>query len=233
MASPKKWDSAGVLQRKQAAQLLESYDSGRCRDLARRFVRNRTAMVPTMTVLRSVAYLDDTTLRADPRLKYIPAWYSLRWDPRQDFRFSQLTPEDWALRKRVHARQLEIARLLREEGVTFLAGTDLANPYLFPGFSLHDELANLVSIGFTPAQAIRAATLVPAELLGATDSLGTVAQGKLADLVLLDANPLADIRNSTRIRAVVANGRLYERAGLDTLFAQGERRARAPAPGSR
>lgn len=232
VASPKRWDSAGVLQRGQASRVLASHDPGRCRELARRFKANGTVMVPTMTVLRSVAYLDDSTLRDDARLKYIPSWYSGRWDPRQDFRFRMLTADDWALRKRAHTRQLEIIRLFREEGVTFLPGTDLANPYLYPGFSLHDELANFVAIGYSPAEALRAATLGPAEFLRATDSLGTVATGKLADLVLLDANPLVDIRNTTRIATVVADGRVYDRAALDVLLAEAEKRATAPPGGA-
>ena len=231
VASPKRWDSAGMVQRGQAARVLASYDPGRCRELARRFKANGTVMVPTMTVLRSVAYLDDSTLRNDARLKYLPSWYSDRWDPRQDFRFRMLTADDWALRKRAHTRQLEIIRLFRQEGVTFLPGTDLANPYLYPGFSLHDELANFVSIGYSPAEALRAATLGPAEFFRATDSLGTVETGKLADLVLLDADPLADIRNTTRIATVLASGRVYDRAGLDALLAEAEKRAKAPPPG--
>jgi imidazolonepropionase-like amidohydrolase len=125
-----------------------------------------------------------------------------------------LTPADWARRKVIFAKQLEIIRLLHEAGVQFLAGTDLANPYIYPGFSLHDELSWLVSAGFTPAEALRAATLDPARFLGAADSLGSVELGKRADLVLLDGNPLQDIRNTTKIAAVVAAGRLYDREAV-------------------
>jgi imidazolonepropionase-like amidohydrolase len=91
-----------------------------------------------------------------------------------------------------------------------LAGTDVLNPFCFPGFSLHDELALLVEAGLTPMQALQTATLNPAIFLNATDSLGTVETGKLADLVLLDADPLADIHNTTRISAVVLNGQLLD-----------------------
>nr|MBA3890204.1 amidohydrolase family protein [Gemmatimonadaceae bacterium] len=87
-------------------------------------------------------------------------------------------------------------------------------PFVYAGASLHEELALLVASGLTPLQALQAATLNPARYLSATDSLGTVAPGKLADLVLLDANPLEDIRNTQRIHAVVLNGRLLARAAL-------------------
>jgi imidazolonepropionase-like amidohydrolase len=227
VASPKRWDSAGVVTRAQVQPLLDSYDPGRCRELARRFVKNGTWMVPTSVVLRSVAYLDDTTLAQDPRLAYIPRFFSAGWNPKSDFRFRALTAEDWARRKLVYARQREIATLLHREGVRFLPGTDLANPYVFPGASLHDELASFVELGFTTAEALRAATLEPARFLGAADSLGIVAPGRLADLVLLTANPLDDVRNVGRIDFVVANGRVIDAGEREKLL----EKARALAGG--
>ncbi len=119
--------------------------------------------------------------------------------------------------------------VVRNAGLPLVAGTDAVgspdyryvNP---PGFSLHAELATYVAEGLTPREALQAATLNPAKFLRATDSLGTVAPGKLADLVLLDANPLADITNTTLIRAVVANGRYYDRAELDGLLVRARAR---------
>jgi imidazolonepropionase-like amidohydrolase len=111
-----------------------------------------------------------------------------------------------------------------------LLGTDAALAFEFggpvlPGFAVHTALAQFVVQGMTPLGALQTATLNPALALNATDSLGTVEAGKLADLVLLDADPLVDIANTTKIRAVVANGRYYGRAALDTLLAQAERTA--------
>jgi imidazolonepropionase-like amidohydrolase len=100
-----------------------------------------------------------------------------------------------------------------------MTGTDIGAPLLVPGFSLHDELALLVrDAGMTPLQALQAATLTPARVMGLAGSLGTVEGGKLADLVLLDADPLADIANTRRVHAVVANGRLLDRAALNGLL---------------
>jgi imidazolonepropionase-like amidohydrolase len=99
-----------------------------------------------------------------------------------------------------------------------MAGTDVGVPNLFPGFSLHDELALLVEAGLTPLEAVQAATRNTAEGVGLGDDVGTIEVGKLADLILLDADPLAAITNTTRIAAVVANGRLLERADLDELL---------------
>src|SRR4029079_13585419 len=112
--------------------LAESYDADRCRALAARLKKNGTWMVPTITVLRSTAYLDDTTLGSDPRLAYIPTFFSDSWNPAKDFRFRALTAQDWLARKALFDEQLKIARLLHDAGVQFLAGTDLSNPYIYP-----------------------------------------------------------------------------------------------------
>jgi imidazolonepropionase-like amidohydrolase len=103
-----------------------------------------------------------------------------------------------------------------------LAATDVGVPLQIPGLSLHRELMRLVEAGLTPLEALQAATINPARVLGMTDSLGTVEPGKLADLVLLDVNPLEDISGTQRIRAVIADGRLYRRADLDRLLAEVE-----------
>lgn len=228
VASAGKWDSVLRLGREHAPRIARTFDRERCRALAARFARNGTRMVPTLQVLRSTAFLDDTALRGDPRLRFIPSSWSSRWNPASDFRFRNVTPEQWAARKRGYERSLELVRLLHEAGVTFLAGTDLSNPYIYPGFSLHDELGAFVALGFSPLEALRAATLEPVRYLGLADSLGAVARGKVADLVLLDADPLTDIRNTARIAAVIADGRLYDREALDRLLGEAERRARAP-----
>ena len=106
-----------------------------------------------------------------------------------------------------------------------LAGSDCPNPYTYPGFSLHDELGWLVRAGLPAAAALRAATLDPARFLGLADSLGSIAEGKVADLVLLDADPLADIANTKRIRAVIQGGKWWGRPGLDSLLTSAKARA--------
>ena len=112
-------------------------------------------------------------------------------------------------------------------GVKILAGTDTAAPFVCPGFSLHEELALLVHAGLTPMQALAAATSRAAEFMGKSATQGTIEKGKVADLVLLDADPLADIHNTSRIRAVVVRGRLLDRAALDELLSSVEKFAAA------
>ena len=200
------------------ATALETYDEKKAADLVARFVKNHTWQCPTLTVLRSNAYLGDEHFRNDGRLRYIPRQLQQRWS----FRIANRSGGDNAGTKKVLQKQFEIVGAMQKAGVPILAGTDTGNPFCFPGFSLHEELALLVIAGLTPVDALRSATLNPAKFLGLDQTLGTIEQGKIADLVLLDANPLLDIRNTQRINAVVSNGRLFDRKALDKMLAQAE-----------
>ena len=122
------------------------------------------------------------------------------------------------------ARQMLIAHRL---GVLFLAGTDVSAAYTYPGFSLHDELALFVEAGFTPLEALRTATVNPARFFGMTDSMGSIEVGKTGDLVVLDANPLADISNTKRISAVIVGDRLLKRSDLNSLLQKAEAAAKS------
>ena len=204
---------------KQTERILATQDKARCTEVMKHFVRNQTWQVPTLTVLRSFAFLNDSTYTDDDRLRYMPAQVAAQWDWRNDFRLKNRSPESWANARRSFQRSVELVGEMHRAKVPILAGTDVLNPFCFPGFSLHDELALLVDAGYSIKDALRAATINPATFMGATDSLGTVAKGKRADLVLLDANPLEDIHNTSKIHAVVLNGRLYDRAALDALLA--------------
>jgi imidazolonepropionase-like amidohydrolase len=107
--------------------------------------------------------------------------------------------------------------MMARSGVKILAGTDTPNPYAFPGFGIHDELALLAKCGLTPWQALQAATINPVRYFGWEQKMGTVEVGKVADLVLLDANPLEDIHNTTKIAAVFVRGRYLDRATLGQM----------------
>jgi imidazolonepropionase-like amidohydrolase len=198
---------------------LPSFDASACVNLAATLRRNDTWLVPTLGLYRGYGSAKSSPVASDPRLKFIPL------DLRRFWNDSPPIPAFDSLRTSMASH----AALMAHSGVGILAGTDMQNRYVLPGFGLHDELALLVNAGLTPLEALQAATLNPARFLRATDSLGTVEQGKVADLVILDANPLDDIRNTTKIRAVIANGRYIDRAPLDTLLAAAERAASPPS----
>jgi len=113
---------------------------------------------------------------------------------------------------------------MRAAGARILAGTDAGSVLVYPGFGLHEELRLLVEDALlSPREALWAATVGPALLFGMENELGSIAVGRIADIVLLDANPLANIRNTRRIAAVVQNGRLFDRRALDDLLEAVER----------
>jgi imidazolonepropionase-like amidohydrolase len=147
------------------------------------------------------------------------------WNPKDDFRFKTMTQEDFALQRKMFKRNLELVGAMHRAGVEFLAGTDVLNPYCFPGFSLHDELELLVNAGLSPMAALQTATRNPARYLDQEKDFGTVAQGKLADLVLLEADPLKDIQNTRKIASVIVAGKLLTRETLDKLLADIEAEA--------
>jgi imidazolonepropionase-like amidohydrolase len=196
-------------------------DAGKADALIAVFKRNRTWLCPTLVMRSNYASLDDAGFARDPRLKYVkPSWKN-RWLSMT--KAAADTPAaEWAKRRELIRRDKALVAKMQRAGVNVLAGTDDSNPYSFVGFGLHDELALLVDGGLSPLEALRAATLNPAKFFNRPDSLGTVEKGKLADLVLLDADPLEDIRNTTRINAVVADGRYFPTEALQQILAEAE-----------
>jgi imidazolonepropionase-like amidohydrolase len=123
---------------------------------------------------------------------------------------------------------MKIVGLMYKAGVPLLAGTDAMNPQCYPGFGLHDELGLLVDAGLSPLAALQAATRNAAQFMGQLDRRGTIEPGKVADLVLLDKDPLADIHNTRSIQAVVLGGKLFSRADLDAMLAKAQTLANQP-----
>jgi imidazolonepropionase-like amidohydrolase len=193
----------------EQAAVLDSFEQKKASALFGRFVKNGTWMCPTLSVLRAVAFSGDADFLKTQFWEDAYGW-------------KEHTPEFNAQAKRVFQKQLEVVGMMNRAGVRFIAGTDTANPYVFPGFSLHDELALLVQAGLTPAGALRTATINPAKYFDMEKSLGTVEQGKMADLVLLDANPLTDINNTRKIDAVILGGRYLPRGTLQKMLAEVE-----------
>jgi imidazolonepropionase-like amidohydrolase len=207
---------------RQRDAVRDTFSETKAQALFARFKKNGTWQCPTLTVLHSIAWLDDPAFIDDPRLKYVLPLIRASWDPKRDFRFKSMTPAHFAQMKKDFERNFALVAAMNKAGVGLLAGTDEMNPYCFPGFSLHDELGLLVKAGLMPIEALRAATINPARYFGKDETQGTVEPGKDADLVILDANPLEDIHNTTKIRAVVADGRLYDRAALDRILTDSE-----------
>jgi len=211
--------------------MLDSFDALKARTLFAKFKKNGTWQCPTLVVLNSIAHLDDPKFRQDPRTAYLPAFVTATWDPTKDFRMKALTKEDFEAMRMRFDLECGLVDMMNKAGVQFLAGTDTPNPFCFPGFSLHDELALMVKCGFKPLQALQTATINPARYFGWEKTMGTAEKGKVADLVLLDANPLLDIHNTTKISAVFTKGRLIDKARIDQML--NKKTAQIPDPGIR
>jgi imidazolonepropionase-like amidohydrolase len=127
------------------------------------------------------------------------------------------SPEDWQNFRKRYELEKKIVKILGDENVMIMAGTDFDYAFCFPGFSLHDEMALYVECGMKPIDALRTATINPVKYLKMTDSLGTIERGKRVDFVLLNDDPLTDITNTKNIFAVMINGNLFTSGELQKL----------------
>lgn len=199
---------------------LEDWSAARANSLFVHLAAHRTFQVPTLRLLGTVYRSADSAVRLPPR----PLQLRAPRRPVGGWPSAPLDPAD--PRARVHDKMRWSVGAMQRAGVPIMAGSDTPNLYAAPGLSLHDELALLVRAGLSPLQALQSATWRPAQYLAATDTLGSVSAGTVADLVVLDADPTLDIAATRAISYVVSRGRLYDRAALDSMRARGTSMAR-------
>jgi imidazolonepropionase-like amidohydrolase len=198
-------------------------DPAKCRDLIALFKKHDTWQTPTLVALRVMAQEAPADER---RAQYVPAKVKLFWKLTEGMLQSRTDAAKAHLKEQYKQSGPLVAEFQRQ-GIGILAGTD--SPVVLNVVSgFHDELALMVEAGLTPLEALQTATLNPARCLGKMDDLGTVEKGTLADLVIRDANPLDDVHNTTKINAVIAQGKLLERADLDRLLHEAEEMAKTP-----
>ena len=198
----------------QAAAMAEFTDD-EVRKLARLMTKMNAWFDPTLIFYWSIAHQAELKEHPDARARYVSKSGREFWKLFPD---RPNTPEMRRTLDEAFTRFVQIVTIMHAEKVKMLAGTDVGGRDVYPGFSLHDELSLLVKSGLTPMEAIVAATRHPAECLGKVSELGTIEQDKIADLVLLDQNPLDDITNTKTINAVIANGRLFAKPEVDRML---------------
>jgi hypothetical protein len=201
-------------------RMLNTYDAQKANAIFAAYVKNKTWQVPTLETKWTQTFIDDIFSKSDARLQYIPAAEKEWWSPEKNFFARYRTPEYIVFKKRLFERELKLVGEMHGAGVRFMTGTDLSSAFVFAGFSLHHELELLVRAGFTTSEALEAATRNPAIFLGEEKSAGTIESGKIADLLLLEANPLEDIRNTQKINAVILKGQYLPKSRLQSLLAE-------------
>ncbi len=194
-------------------------DVKRLRVLIKKLSRAKTALCPTLIVGEQMAKLDSYgKLVRMPEARYLPKYYrAVLWNPAHDKSYASIShiPEfRFQNRRMINAVMKKMIPLLQKKGVLMLAGSDTANPFVIPGLSLLQELELLVQSGLTPFEALSAATRNAARWLGIEKHLGTIAEGKIADLVLLNKNPLAHISNVRVAAGVFIHGKYFDRRQL-------------------
>jgi imidazolonepropionase-like amidohydrolase len=214
--------------------MIDSFDEATALATFKRLAARGTAVTPTLYGSRILAYLDQDTHAGDDYLKYIGPGLQATYKGR----VTRAAADDAAAVARRHARfekSATLVPLLQQASVTMLAGTDAGflNSFNYPGIGLHEELALLVTSGLTPQQALAASVVNGPTFLKVPENYRAVEAGKVADLLVLDRDPLLDIAATRGIRAVVVKGKPFDRAALDAMLsdvaARASRRGGAPA----
>ncbi len=196
---------------------MQGFDLSRCKKVLATLRENDVYYVPTHLTREADARAPDADYRNDSRRKYIPKplhdWWVSDWDKTAS---NSSTVKD--LFRQFFDHGLMITGLAHQAGVKVMVGTDTPDAGVYAGFSYHDELVHLANAGLEPMDILRAASTVPADYFGLSETYGGVAGGMIADLILLNDNPLDDIRNTQSIVAVIFSGRTFDRAALDDML---------------
>lgn len=200
-------------------EAMASFDEAQCRNAMRGLKDAGNWQVPTLIRLKAIYFADDPAFRADPALRYVPPATVKGWEAAAD-RFEAIYPAaDRAAMRKGYEASLRLVKMLDEEGVPMLAGSDSSGAgWVVPGFALHREFDELARAGLPPLRILQMTTSDAARFLGREESMGAIAPGMAADAVLLAADPTADAANLHRIEGVVHRGIYRDRAALDRLL---------------
>ncbi len=199
-------------------RLVDTYDEGKCRALAKTLAATDMWQVPTLIRLRTMEIADAPEYRNDTRLKYVTGDKRSLWESVTAEFIEDVTPAQKETLRQFFELQMTLTGVLNDAGVKMLTGSDVGGGWIIPGFGLHQEFDLLGQAGASPLEVLQMATINGAVFLGKEDTMGTVEPGREANLVLLDANPLEDVQNLHAINAVVRNGNYYSRQALQDLI---------------
>jgi hypothetical protein len=189
------------------------FTTPKAQDLINAIVKNKVQVDPTLTIFRNAILMTDLKeVHENPDLAHAPKRLQDRFQ--EHWKNQGLKPETFDVRKGEFQKYQELTGILYRAGATILAGTDTPEPFVVPGYALLEELERLVESGLPPAAALQAATINNARALKQEANIGSITAGKFADLVILNADPLADIKNTRQIDKVMRGGLIAEPAEL-------------------
>jgi imidazolonepropionase-like amidohydrolase len=199
-------------------QVLTTYDTDKADRLFSLCKERGIWHAPTVVGLRSIVEMPETYGKDHELDEFVSASMREFWQVMHSFVQPQFATPLFAVRRQMVGKAVQVIRRMHSKGVGLLAGTDVPLHHILPGYSLHDELLILAEAGLTSYEVLQTATLNPAKVLECEEDVGTLAAGKVADLVLLTQNPLSNLRNSRSIRGVFCRGLWYDRDDLDDLL---------------
>jgi imidazolonepropionase-like amidohydrolase len=222
LAGEKNADRQRLLARQRALQrtMAETRDQKTCAELFRLFVKGNVRVVPTQIWAKRFAPLDAADLGDQEVLRFAPQTLRTRWITRRKEIINASAEDNYALRRLLFEKSRELVGAMHRSRVTLLAGTDSIDGFTLPGPSLHDELALMVEAGLSPMEALQTATRNPAEFLDRSNRLGRIVKDGVADLVILDANPLQNIANTRKIHAIIIGGKLISQTQRQEMLAR-------------
>lgn len=204
---------------KMAEAWADCYSESAADDLFRDYKKLGTWIDPTLVVSYENAFYEPTDPKMAARTMYIPAYVRDWWSPEENVHFKNQSASLRHGQQIIHKLRMTMIKSLVKAGVPMMTGSDMGgNPHCFAGWGIHDELALLVQAGLTPMQALVCATSNPAKYMKVFDQVGSIEKGKIADLVILTADPLTDIHNVSKIDGVIQGGQLLDRKELDRRF---------------
>jgi imidazolonepropionase-like amidohydrolase len=211
---------------KSIEEFISRFSETRFDSLCSILAKSSMWLCPTLTVNKANSYLNDSIFINDNRIAYLPRYVLEMWNQKMN-PYTKSEIDTFAKSKRVqYLFELSLIGKMNEKGVKFIAGTDFPNPYVFPGFSLHDELSLMAKGGMPALDVLKSATINPAIFMNKEGNYGSVEVGKLASLILLNKNPLENIENTKTIETVIVRGNVYNRKALDLMLEQAKSNAK-------
>lgn len=200
-------------------RLIATYDAEAAQKTFTELKENNTYVVPTLHIGHVLSYLDEENHESDEYLKYMGGGIIKTYEGRIKSALNA-SKEARASRKQLNSFFQQLTKSLHDAGVDLLAGSDCGayNAYVYPGISLHKELAAMVAAGLSPLAALQTSAYNGSKFLNKNDAYGSIDVGKISDLVLLDRNPLEDIDNTTSINTVIKGDQVFGREDLDELL---------------